>query len=169
MSYSLSTVKSWDDTIRQLAETFRKWRIREWSVVPMRPPRARTWQSDEEKLVTLRYQPNGSPEITLTMGRQSRAQDNLRVLYLAVEAMRMNEERGIADTIREAYLQLAAPARQRDPFEVLGLRPDTPLEDIKAMYAIKAKRLHPDAGGTDEAMKELNDAWERVQAGVPHA
>ena len=168
MDYSLTTQKTWDDTIRQLAETFRKWGIRQWSVIPMRPPRRANYfyQSTEERRVSVRYQPDGGPEILLHMDRQGRAQDNLRVLYLAVEAMRMNDARGITDVVREAYLQLPAPAKTRDPYEVLGVRPDAPLEDIKAMYTIKAKRLHPDAGGTEEEMKVLNEAWERVQQEV---
>ncbi len=75
----------------------------------------------------------------------------------------MNEKRGIADTLAKAYLQLAAPAQKRDPYEVLGVRPDTPLDDIKAMYLVKAKRLHSDVGGEDDAMKEVNEAWAEIQ------
>lgn len=65
---------------------------------------------------------------------------------------------------RAAYLQLPAPPKTRDPYEVLGARPDTALEDIEAMFRIKAKRLHPDVGGSGDEMKELNEAWERIKA-----
>lgn len=88
---------------------------------------------------------------------------NLRAIYYAVKSMRMNEKRGIADTMRKAYLQLEAPPQKRDPYELLGVRPDTPLEDIEAMFKIKAKRAHPDVGGSDKEMKELNEAWEQIQ------
>lgn len=91
---------------------------------------------------------------------------NIRAIYYAINSMRMNEKRGIADTIRKAYLQLEAPATERDPYEVLGVRPDTPVDDIKAMYRQKAKRLHPDKGGQQsDEMKELNAAWEQIEEG----
>jgi curved DNA-binding protein CbpA len=32
------------------------------------------------------------------------------------------------------------------------------------MFRIKAKRLHPDVGGSGDEMKELNEAWERIKA-----
>jgi len=169
VSYTVATPKTWAQTVDQLAETFRKWGIREWMVTPPRPLSRAPYQSQEDRRVTVRYTPRGNSEIVLTMDRQDRAEDNVRVLYLAIEALRKNELRGIADLVREAYLQLPAPTRQRDPFEVLGVRSDAPLEDIKAMYLIKTKRLHPDIGGSEEAMKELNEAWERIQAGANNA
>lgn len=89
---------------------------------------------------------------------------NLKACHLALEAMRLNEKRGIGDVMREAYAMLSAPTRQRDPYEVLGVRSDAELEDIEAVYRSKAKRAHPDAGGSNEAMKELNDAMERIKA-----
>ena len=88
---------------------------------------------------------------------------NIRAVFYALESMRKNEKRGIADTIRRAYLQIEAPVTQRDPYEVLGVRPETSLEDIKVMFRQKAKRLHSDVGGNDEQMKDLNMAWETIQ------
>lgn len=43
----------------------------------------------------------------------------------------------------------------RDPFATLGLPPTASPEQIKAAYRAKARRLHPDAGGTDAAFAEL--------------
>lgn len=44
------------------------------------------------------------------------------------------------------YVELAA-ASQRDPYEVLGVRPDADLEIIEAAHRALAKRHHPDVGG----------------------
>lgn len=88
---------------------------------------------------------------------------NLRCAYLNIRDMRLAEARGSFEAMRETLLGLPAPVRERDPYEVLGVRSDTALEDIEAMYRSKAKRLHPDAGGSDEAMRELNAAFERVK------
>ncbi len=162
-TYSISTQVSWDDTLRDLGETFRKWDIYEWTVAPVRPrARANAYQTDEERMVTLIYTHGSGRDVRLAMGKQARAQDNLRVLYLATEALRMNEARGIGDVIADAYLQLAPPSHV-DPWELLGIRPDADIEIVHAAYKAKAKSAHPDAGGSDEAMKEINDAYERIK------
>ena len=164
--YTLRARVSWQETIKDLSETFRLWNIRDWSIVPMSPPRNGTaWERDRK--VTLRFQPKGKPEVVLPYERQERPVDNLRVLYLAVEAMRKNELRGVGSIMQEAYVQLsgllAAGKTARDPYEILGVRPDAPFADIEDMYKIKARRLHPDAGGDPEAMAELNKAFEEIK------
>lgn len=110
---------------------------------------------------TVRFELRGTP-VTVTCRSQSTYRDNLRCVAFAVEAMRMNEKRGIADTLAKAYLQLEAPATARDPYEVLGVRPDAPAATVDAVFRALAKARHPDHGGSVEAMKELNDAYERI-------
>lgn len=154
--YNLHSDKSWDDTIRELNQTFIKWSVTEWTVSPVRP-------SKDDRKVTLRYlHPSTNRWVELNMEKQWNARLNLRVLYLAVDAIRLNERRGLGDITASAYLQLAAPTGHRDPYEVLGVRPDADFEDIQAVYRAKAKRLHPDAGGSEDAMTELNAALEHI-------
>jgi hypothetical protein len=160
MSYSLSTQKTWYETKSELEETFRKWSVRDFQIVG-RPSR-RTWQDEEERRVTVRFIHPSGREITVTMNTQAREVDNFRALYLGPEDMRMMEARGISDIVRDAYLQLAAPARQRDPYEVLGVRSDSPSEVIEAAYRAMAKKLHPDVGGDADAFKQVQDAYERI-------
>jgi hypothetical protein len=162
-SYRLTTDKPWHETWRDLAETMRKWRVDRWQVLADRAGRkAETWsQSEGERTVALDFELRGRP-VYLEMGRQARAVDNLRVLYLAVEAMRLNEARGISEVVQNAYAQLAAPQRQRDPWELLELRPGASRETIDAVYRSKAKQLHPDAGGDPEEFKALQEAYEAV-------
>jgi hypothetical protein len=167
MAYELTTRKSWADTRGALRETFRKWHVTDWEIVNENPNKAEQQsylQTDTQRLVMLRFtHPSGKP-MELAMNRQGRAVDNLRVLYLAVEAIRLNEERGLDAVMREAYLQLPGPAVQVDPWKVMGLRPDADDQMIEDMYKMLAKRRHPDAGGTAEQMAELNAAYERVKA-----
>lgn len=114
----------------------------------------------------VRFQLRGE-EVLLRCDSQKTYTQNLRCCYLALDAMRLNERRGIADTMRQAYAQLAAPAVQRDPYEVLGVRSDMALEDIEDLYAIKIKRVHPDLNPDDpdaqRKTSELNDAIERIR------
>lgn len=170
MNYSLFTKKTWTETRTDLRETFAKWesdteRRIDWSIdTPVGPARAHSYLSPADRTVSLSFvHPTTGQEVVLTMNAQARPVDNLRVLYLAVEAMRMNEKRGIGEVMREAYLQLPAPAVERDPYEVLGVRSDSPPEVIEASYRALAKKLHPDAGGDEEAFKELRAAYEKVR------
>ena len=49
---------------------------------------------------------------------------------------------------------------KRDYYEVLGLKKGASDSDIKKAYRSLAKKLHPDAGGDEEAFKELSEAFE---------
>ena len=164
MSYRLHTDVSWSRTRDDLNETFRKWRVNDWNIIAeITPARADNWsQTITERTITLRYTHAGGREVRLTMGEQDRAVDNLRVLYLALNAMRLNEARGLADTMQDAYLQLAAPADAIDPYEVLQIRPDADDSMVETAYKARANITHPDKGGTDAAFKEVQDAYERI-------
>jgi hypothetical protein len=47
----------------------------------------------------------------------------------------------------------------RDAYEVLGIKRGASLDEIKAAYRRASKERHPDLGGTNEAMVELNTAY----------
>lgn len=158
MTYRISTDKTYLETKAELGDQFRKWGVSEWHV--------NRSDSTYGATVTVEWFPAGSQNLrALSSNDQARPQDNLRKLYLIVEALRLNEARGLEAQMREYYLQLPAPPTSRDPFEVLGVRSDTDLEDIEAIYKNKAKRLHPDTSAEDgKAMTELNVAMDRIRA-----
>lgn len=91
---------------------------------------------------------------------------NLRCCYLVIRDMRLAEARGVTEAMRSAFDALPAPKTQRDPWEVLGLRPGASAAEIDAMYRIKANSAHPDKGGSEDAMKELNEARDRAKEAV---
>ena len=163
MSYSITTMKTWAQTEEEIERCFGRWRVRDFEVNKnVLGSRTRTAIYDKtERAVSVRFVKAGKT-VTLTVDSQSRPVDNLRALYLCLEDMRMLEVRGLADTVQSAYKQLASPTGERDPYETLGLRPGASREDIEAMYRARAKLVHPDHGGSDEAMAELNAARERL-------
>ena len=163
MSYTLRTDKTWAATYDELQTQFQRWNVRDWEVRSLGRVSRATYQDRETRLVTLRWTSSDGHEIRLEMADQDRAVDNLRVLFLVVEAMRLNEARGIGRVIAEAYAMLAPPKTKRDPFEVLGVRSDTDMDVVEAAYRAKAKTAHPDAGGTNEAMAELNEALDEIR------
>jgi molecular chaperone DnaJ len=48
----------------------------------------------------------------------------------------------------------------RDLYEILGVGNDASDDDIKRAYRKRARELHPDTGGDEEAFKELTTAYE---------
>lgn len=143
-----------------------KWGVKEWDTNYPRGARLEGFnQSLEDRKVILTYVKNGK-KVRLEMANQNRAVDNLRVLYLAIDAMRLNDARGIGETIAEAYKQLAAPEGYIpivDPFELLGIREDADIEIAEAAYRTLAKSFHPDQGGSVERMEQLNQAIAKIR------
>src|SRR3954469_21077375 len=45
------------------------------------------------------------------------------------------------------------------PYEVLGVPPTATPEEIRRAYLALARRHHPDAGGSADEMRRLNEAW----------
>jgi hypothetical protein len=45
------------------------------------------------------------------------------------------------------------------PYEVLGVPPTASAEEIRRAYLTLARRHHPDAGGSTDEMRRLNEAW----------
>ena len=165
--YRLSTDKSWAETLQDLDTTMRLWGVQNWKATSG-IQQSRTGLKDQsaaERKVTLTFTRNGR-DVVLTMDRQARAVDNLRVLYLAVDAMRLNERRGVGEVMQEAYVQLAAlpaPAKQRSSYEILGVREDSDWEVVEAAYRAKARKTHPDSGGSAAAFREINEAYEEIK------
>ncbi len=166
MSYHLYAKISCYVTEQDLGLSFQRWGDLKWDVGYNVNPRRRSSETYsfgvEERAVTLRWRrADGSPMV-LSMGDQRRPRDNVRVLYLAVESMRLNEKRGIDPAVmRAAYMQLAAPS-EGDPYEKVGIDPGVAFEDARATFRAAAKEAHPDTGGSDEEMRTLVAAWRRV-------
>ncbi|MCK5861282.1 MAG: J domain-containing protein [Candidatus Hydrogenedentes bacterium] len=49
-------------------------------------------------------------------------------------------------------------------FRLLGLSPSASWEEIERAYRKKAKIHHPDRGGDDDAMRALNEAYNKIKA-----
>ena len=48
----------------------------------------------------------------------------------------------------------------KDPYQILKVRPSAKIEDIKKAYRELVKIHHPDKGGNTKVMLEINAAWE---------
>jgi hypothetical protein len=92
-----------------------------------------------------------------------RVADNIAAIAKHIEATRAIDRFGVA-TVSEmftGFAALPAPGAKRPWREVLGQKPDfftTDPATITDLYRVAAKKAHPDAGGSDAAMAELNVA-----------
>jgi DnaJ-domain-containing protein 1 len=86
--------------------------------------------------------------------------ENLHSLALTIEAMRAIERHGGAlmmERAFEGFASLPAPG-SASWWSVLQVRPTASAPEIEAAFRRLARERHPDAGGSDAMMAELNAA-----------
>lgn len=86
---------------------------------------------------------------------------NMRSLTMAIEGLRQMERHGGGTMMERAFQGFAAiaPPDWKKPWrEVFGVKPDWK-GNITELYRDKARNRHPDAGGSDTLMAELNVAY----------
>ncbi len=91
--------------------------------------------------------------------------ENIRSLILAIDAIRSIERHGGSTMMERAFSGFAAiaPPDWKKPWrEVFGVKSDW-RGDIKELYREKARNRHPDAGGSDTLMAELNVAFDEAK------
>ena len=164
--YKNPSTATWAETVDRLRETFRAWGVphEDYVIEAGAPDRNRPSYS-HPNWAMVSYRPPGSPNmVKMFLDSQFTCAKNLSAIAITIEGIRMQERRGLGGLASAHYLALAAPQTERDPYEVLQVRPNAPMEVIEASYRALAKSAHPDAGGSNEAMAELNAALDRVKA-----
>lgn len=147
----MRTTTSTAQTKRDIGDTFRKWGVRDYDI--------RLGLRDAEVLWTINDRPQ-----RFTCSRFADAGINLRAIYLALDATRLAAQRGILEELAAvAVAMLPAGRIKRPPHEVLGIAPGADIDIAEAAYRVKAKRAHPDHGGSDRDMQELNEALEEFK------
>lgn len=101
-------------------------------------------------------------QVCIAVDRYAKVEDNLQAVHHIVEARRTEMRHGGLHIVRatfRGFTALPAPAR-KGWREVLGFAPGATADElsIEAFYRQKAKKAHPDAGGSDAEMAELNRA-----------
>lgn len=86
---------------------------------------------------------------------------NCQAIHHIIEARRVELRHGglaIARQTFRSFVALPAPAGRRHWSDVLGVPRDARGFAVEAAYRHKATKVHPDVGGSHEAMAELNAA-----------
>lgn len=108
--------------------------------------------------------------ICIPVDRYLTAEENLQAIHHVLEARRTELRHGTLHLVKatfRGFTALPPPAGtpfKRDWWLVMGLSPFATRQEIEARYRELAKERHPDAGGSQEAMTELNDAKRQALA-----
>lgn len=97
----------------------------------------------------------------IAVDRYPKVEDNLQAIHHILEARRTEMRHGGLHIVRQTFkgfVALPAPEGKRGWRDVLGLSGPVSAADINVAYREKAKKAHPDHGGSREAMAELNAA-----------
>lgn len=103
-------------------------------------------------------------QICIPVDRYSSVEANLQAIHHVIEARRTELRHGTLALVRatfRGFQALPAPQGKRPWWEVLGFTQNGEIvgrDQIERAYREKAKSAHPDHGGSDTAMAELNEA-----------
>lgn len=88
--------------------------------------------------------------------------DNIYAVAKTIDALRGIERWGTGDMVQQAFsgfAALPAPTAAKDWWDVLGVGKHYPTINITEAYRNLAKKLHPDNGGKDNEMADVNEAY----------
>lgn len=116
--------------------------------------------------VAVYWQTQDGGHKVMAIDRYCRVADNLAAVAATLDAMRAIERHGGATVLDRAFTgftALPAPDAPISWWDVLGVPQGAFLYEIKAAYRKLASERHPDKGGSDAAMAELNAAYAQAQ------
>jgi hypothetical protein len=118
-----------------------------------------------DQAIALYFTRRGKPFV-MACDRYSRAEENMRSLALAIEAMRQLERHGGGFMMERAFDGFAVlPPPSEEPWwVVLQVARTATRADIEAAWRKLAAANHPDRGGSDAAMARINTARDRALA-----
>jgi hypothetical protein len=99
-------------------------------------------------------------QVCIPVDRYATVEANLQAIHHILEARRTELRHGTLALVRatfQGFRALPAPTGKHWT-EVLGLNAGAKREHVEASYRLLAKERHPDAGGSADAMAELNRA-----------
>lgn len=163
--YNRATTLSRDRIVRDLGEVFRAWKTTSWDYELGYKGARRVGLSPAERGVTVTWVTEDGKPGAMQLDTLPTINDNFRAIGLSIRDMRMIERRGCLRAMLDSLLMIEGPSGpvERDPYEVLGLRPDTvDPQMINSMGKILRSRYHPDAEDDADKYAEVNRALERL-------
>lgn len=167
--YKVTFAKSRDELVRELRLLGAKDVVISTNVPIKRNglPYANT-KEPEDPGVAVYWSQKGTPQV-IACDKWRTVRDNLRAVGLAVASLRQLERTGASEILERAFRgfnALPANGLQRSWRTVLGLEDvgAPTIDQINLAYRVKAAKKHPDVGGSQEEMIELNEAVKQARA-----
>lgn len=104
--------------------------------------------------------------VCFAVDRFSDLPSNIQAIHHVIEARRVELRYGGLDLVRQTFRSFHAllPGPASKPWwEVLGVSRTAKVQEIEAAYRRLANERHPDKGGSDAAMAELNRARDQAR------
>lgn len=97
-------------------------------------------------------------QVCIPVDRYTHVSSNLQAIHHIIEARRVELRHGTLALVRATFTGFKALPAPQSPWEMLGIPPASREDAINAAFRERAKRAHPDAGGSHNAMSELTAA-----------
>ena len=121
--------------------------------------------SDPGAAVYFRLERRGEQKV-LACDKWTRVADNLAAIAAHVEALRGQQRWGVG-TIAQAFAGYKSLSAIRNWWEILGVPPNAPADQIKKRKRELLAQHHPDRGGDPAQAAEVTEAYaEAVKAGA---
>ncbi len=125
------------------------------------------WRQPADPGVAVYFKLKGRPCV-LACDMWRKVEENLWAIAKDIEAQRGRIRWGVG-SVEQAfagYTALPAPGDSGAAtwYQVLGCAHDAPFDVAKDAFLAKAKAMHPDNGGSHDAMVNLNRAWDMARA-----
>lgn len=115
--------------------------------------------------VAIYFDWDGQPR-AMACDRYDKVWKNVRALAHCIDSLRSLDRHGSSAILERAFRGFAALPAIASPASwsnLLGVPTDATPEEVDAAYRAKAKEMHPDKGGTDAQMADLNAAREAAK------
>ena len=115
--------------------------------------------SDKGVAVYFKYKDN---QVVLACDKWDSVEDNMWAIACTIDNMRGMERWGVSDILNRTFTgfkAITAGSGGKSCWEVLGMQPTRNASDITSVWKALAIIHHPDRGGSNEKMVELNEAY----------
>ena len=154
---SLNTKRTWTELLGDLRVELDKWNITDYVLPTYKVSKA-------TGVVELSFARRGlwTPIRCGVFGSDYKGPErNLCAIKEAVRAIRLADQRGIADIFVQAAKALALPD-PNDPYTILGVSREANADVARSAYLEGLKKNHPDHGGNVDAFQRVRAAGEKL-------
>lgn len=127
-------------------------------------PYANQIQASEDPGVAVYFKLKDQPTV-LACDRWLTVGENMYAICLHIDSIRGQDRWGVGSIAQAfaGYLALSAPVSVRHWTEVLGVKDDTTDSETRIAFLNLTRILHPDRGGSQAEMAELNLAYDEFK------